>query len=261
MSYEVKQDAFEGPLDLLLHLIARQRVDIYEVSLAEITREYLAEVARRAFDLEATTGFLVVAATLLELKSARLLPVDEADEADVQLLEERDLLLARLVECATLREAGAWIAVALHRGEAYLPRQAGLEPQLIALAPDLLARTNVGDLVAAARSLAPAPVAPFDSSHVLPLRGSVKDAIAELAGALCAVSRLSFEQLCGRRQDRAEVVVRFLALLELFKAGAVELSQGARFGDIEAAWTGEVDADAVLAGVEDEHAEARTAGP
>lgn len=253
MGYEVRQEAYQGPLDLLLHLITKQRVDIYDVSLAEITQEYLAEVFRRRdLDLEATTGFLVVAATLLELKSARLLPSGATDEGDADLLEERDALLARLVECATFREAGAWISAALGRGESYLPREAGLDPHFTHLAPDLLTRTNVRDLaVAAARALTPSPLSPFDTSHVMPLRGSVKDAILEVARALSSASSLSFEQLCGHRADRPEVLVRFLALLELFKAGAVDLSQGVRFGDIEASWTGEVEAEEVLADVDE----------
>ncbi len=114
MGYEVKLEVFEGPIDLLLHLITRQRVDIYEVSISTITEEYLRAVgALDDLDLEAATGFLVVAATLLELKSARLLPARDADDEEGGLLEARDMLLARLVELATFREAGAWLAVEL----------------------------------------------------------------------------------------------------------------------------------------------------
>src|SRR3990170_8750914 len=110
MAYEVKLEVFEGPIDLLLHLITRQRVDIYDVSISTIPDEYLKAVEQMTqLDLEIATGFLVVAATLLELKSARLLPSRRMDEAEAQLLEERDLLLARLVECTTFREAGVWV--------------------------------------------------------------------------------------------------------------------------------------------------------
>ena len=118
MTHEVRLEVFEGPIDLLLHLITRQRVDIYEVSIAEITDEYLKALgAMEGLDLEAATGFLVVAATLLELKSIRLLPAPDRDnDGDLALLEERDLLLARLVECATFREAGAWLFAGLQRG-------------------------------------------------------------------------------------------------------------------------------------------------
>src|SRR5687767_12878133 len=132
MTYEVRLDVFEGPLDLLLHLITRQRVDIYDVSLATITEEYLAAMdAMGDLDLETATGFLVVAATLLELKSARLLPRSGDDEAASKLLEERDLLLARLVECATFRDAGGWIATSLSAGAAFHGREVSLEERFV----------------------------------------------------------------------------------------------------------------------------------
>jgi segregation and condensation protein A len=249
VGYEVRQEAFEGPLDLLLHLITKQRVDIYEVSLAEITQEYLEEVfRRRSLDLDAATGFLVVAATLLELKSSRLLPSPAADEEDGDVLEARDMLLARLVESATFRDAGAWISAALSQGESYLSREAGLDPQFVRPAPALLARTTAQQLAAAAaRALVPRPRPPLDTSHVAPLRGSLRDAIVELSEVLASGMAVSFEELCGRSAQRADVIVRFLALLELFKAGAVDLSQGPRFGDIRVVWTGEAAAEEVLA--------------
>jgi segregation and condensation protein A len=262
MPYEVKLEVFEGPLDLLLHLITRQRVDIYDVSLATITEEYLAAMdALGAMDLETATSFLVVAATLLELKSARLLPRSSDDEAANKLLEERDLLLARLVECATFRDAGAWIAGALRAGDSFHGRTAALEERFVDIAPDLLARVTVADIARAAGFVfAPKPVVVLDTSHVSPIRASVKDAIAELASTLEKGERISFEALCGRQTEKIEIVVRFLALLELFKAGAIELDQAGRFGDITASWTGDVAADEVLAEAE-EYTVVETVGP
>ncbi|MCA1694041.1 MAG: segregation/condensation protein A [Actinobacteria bacterium] len=253
MPYEVRLEVFEGPLDLLLHLITRQRVDIYDVSLATITEEYLAAMdGLGAMDLETATSFLVIAATLLELKSARLLPRSSDDEAANKLLEERDLLLARLVECATFRDAGAWIAGALGAGDSFHGRATSLEERFVDIAPDLLARVKISDIARAAGFvLAPKPVVVLDTSHVSPIRASVKDAIAELAATLEGGGRITFEALCGRQTARIEVVVRFLALLELFKAGAVDLDQVGRFGDITAYWTGEVGADEVLAEAEE----------
>lgn len=243
MVHEVKTEVFQGPIDLLLQLITRQRVDIYEVSLAAITEEYLKVIEHLDdLDLEQTTGFLVIAATLLELKSARLLPHAPSDEADPRLLEERDRLLAKLVELSTFREAGAWLSSELTVGEGFIGRVAALEPHLQELVPDPLEGLT-GDHVAraAARALAPRPVVELDTSHVSPVRESVRDAIAELAERLDAAGRCSFRALCGRGRTRIEVVVRFLALLELFKAGAIDLVQADRFGDIEASWTNEVD--------------------
>ena len=253
MAYEVKLEVFEGPLDLLLHLITRQRVDIYDVSLSTITEEYLAAMGSMGeLDLETATGFLVVAATLLELKSARLLPRSGDDEAATKLLEERDLLLARLVECATFRDAGAWIAAALREGDAFHGRSTTLEERFVDLAPDLLARVQISHLAAAAAAVfAPKPVIVLDTSHVSPIKASVKDAISELAATLERGATLSFEELCGFQTERIEVVVRFLALLELFKAGAIDLAQATRFGDITASWTGEVQVEEVMAEAEE----------
>jgi segregation and condensation protein A len=252
--HAVRTDVFEGPIDLLLHLITRRRVDIYEVPLAAIARDYLAVVsAMDGLDLEAATGFLVVAATLLELKSNRLLPADEGGPEEGLLVEERDALLARLVECSTLRAAGTWLAARLDEGSRLWPRTAGLEPRYAGLAPDPLATTTLADVArAAAVALAPAPPAPaLDTSHLERAVASVRDAIVTVAERLRAADEVGFRRLCAGAQGRAEVVARFLALLELFKNGAVELAQASRFGEIVARWTGEVSVEEVLAEAED----------
>lgn len=257
MVHEVKTDVFEGPIDLLLQLITRQRVDIYEVSLSAITEEYVSVLdALEDLDLEAATGFLVVAATLLELKSARLLPSAADEEADPRLLEERDLLLAKLVELSTFREAGAWLSSELAAGEGFIGRIVDLEPHLMQLVPDPLAGLTTAHIArAAARALAPRPALELDTSHVTPVTESVRDAIQELGRSLQRRTRASFRDLCGPGRTRIQVVVRFLALLELFKAGAVDLSQGDRFGEIEASWTGEVDTHLVVEDVDEYSAE------
>jgi segregation and condensation protein A len=252
LPHSVKLDVFEGPLDLLLHLITRRRVDIYEVPLATIAGDYLAAVlAREDLDLEAATGFLVVAATLVELKSARLLPaVSEPEEAG--LLEERDALLARLVECATYREAGTWLGVRLEEGSRLWPRTAGLEPPFVGLAPDPLATTSPEDLARAAASLlAPRPEPELDVGHLAPPGASVRAAIVEVAGHLRRGRPLTFRELCRDAHGRVEVVARFLALLELFKSGAIDVTQAERFGDIRTRWTDEVPVEVVLADVEE----------
>lgn len=253
--HEVKLEVFEGPIDLLLHLITRQRVDIYDVSLATITDEYLGALARmEGMDLEQATGFLVVAATLLELKSIRLLPARQGlDEEDLLLLEERDLLLAKLVECATFREAGVALHVALQAGSSSFPRQAPLEERYANLQPSVELRVSVAQLTrAAARVFAPPPLQlQLDMTHVSPIRASVRDAIEHLVGALKEQGSATFEELCGHGLSRIEVVVRFLGLLELFKAGAIDLRQTERFGAIEASWTGAAEAEEVMADVEE----------
>jgi segregation and condensation protein A len=253
MPHEVKLDVFEGPIDMLLHLITRQRVDIYDVSIATITEEYLAAIARRHdLDLESATGFLVVAAALLELKSLRLLPARRLEDMDGVLLEERDLLLARLVECATYREAGTYLRAGLARGERFFARKAGLEQRFVRVAPDLLANVTLDDVAAAAaRSLAPKPQLELDTSHVAPIVVSVREAIVELSGRLEDGVPVSFSALCEGRIDRIEVIVRFLALLELFKANAVTLEQADRWGEIVVVWSGEADLEAALEDAEE----------
>lgn len=247
MPHEVRLDVFSGPIDLLLHLITRRRVDIYEVSLAEITDEYLAWLSNAPeLDLESATGFVVIAATLMELKSARLLP-NETGEDSASLLEERDLLLARLVECATFREAGSWIRGGMSAGELFHGRAAGLEPEFIGVAPDLLAYAGVEDLAeVAGRLLTPRPRPELDTSHLAPIRASVRDSIELIAGRLADGRSWSFHQLCHGGTERIEVVVRFLALLELFKAGAIELDQADRWGDITVAWNGDVPLEEIV---------------
>lgn len=253
--HEVKLEVFQGPIDLLLHLITRQRVDIYDVSLSTITDEYLGVLGRLdGMDLEQATGFLVIAATLLELKSIRLLPARQGlDEEDRALLEERDLLLAKLVECATFREAGVGLHVALQAGSSSWPRQVTLEEPYANLQPTVELRVTVAQLTrAAARVFSPPPrQLQLDMTHVSPIRASVKDAIEQMVGALKRRGSLTFEELCGVELPRIEVVVRFLGLLELFKAGAVDLSQDDRFGAIQASWTGDADAEAIMADVEE----------
>jgi segregation and condensation protein A len=253
MSHEVKLDVFEGPIDLLLHLITRQRVDIYEVSIATITEEYLAAIPRREdLDLESATGFLVVAATLLELKSLRLLPTRRLEDLDGVLLEERDLLLARLIECATYREAGTFLRAGLAQGGRFFARQAGLEERFLHVAPDLLATVTQERMTAtAALLLAPKPQLQLDTSHVAPIVVSVRDAIVELSGRLAGGSPMSFSSLCDGRTDRIEVIVRFLAVLELFKADAVSLQQADRWGEIVITWSEEADLEAALKDAEE----------
>jgi segregation and condensation protein A len=248
MRHEVRLDVFEGPIDLLLHLITRRRVDIYEVPLAAITEDFLAAIADlEDLDLESATGFLIVAATLLELKSARLLPERYDDEGSRSLLEERDMLLARLVECATYREAGAWLRAGLAEGERYVGRRGVLEPVFARLAPDVLARVSLDQLAAAAAAaLAPKAQPELDVSHVAPIKASVRDAIEDIAGRLQGSATGSFSALCAGVDARIDVVVRFLALLELFKAGAVDLEQVDFTGDIVVRWTGAVTAQEVV---------------
>ncbi len=243
---------FEGPFDLLLHLILREELDLYEVSLCTIVDGFLAELERlrladRGVDLEVATEFLLIAATLIELKARRLLPAPVALELDDELglWEERDLLLGRLLECKTFKDVARVLAAMEADARTSVPRRSGPDERLLALAPDLLAGVSGADVRAAfLRAVTPRPVPRVDTGHLALVRASVSDAVAELALTLPRAGRTSFRRLTRGMQERLAVVVRFLALLELCKEGLVTLDQAERFGDITVVWIGD-DAEAV----------------
>lgn len=248
--YEVQTPVFEGPFDLLLHLVLRSQVDVYEISLLEIVDAFVAELDRLgSLDLEVATEFLLVAATLIELKTRGLLPgPDDVDlDDELALWEERDLLLARLLECKTFKDVSADLALLAGRAERSVPRRAGLEERFLALAPDLLAGVSPDDLRAAfLRAVAPKPVPRIDLFHVVPVKLSVSEAVEELIDELPRVGRITFRRLTQDLVERVEVIVRFLALLELYKQGAVDLVQHGTFGDLEIEWIGDSEASADL---------------
>lgn len=247
MAYEVQTTAFEGPFDLLLHLIVGEQVDLYEISLSRIVDAYLAELERmEALDLEVATEFLLIAATLIELKTRRLLPEDLAADLDDELAlwEERDLLLARLVECKTFKDAAKRLAALADDAGTRFPRTAGLDERYDELAPDLLAGIGPADIQAAMlRALAPKPAPMVSLEHVAVSRVSVTEAVAELVDELPRVGRITFRHLTGSLVERLEVVVRFLAVLELYKQGLVDLEQPTTFGELTIVWLHATEAD------------------
>lgn len=243
MAVEVHTPVFEGPFDLLLHLILRDEVDLYEVSLHTIVDAYLAELARmETLDLELATEFLLIACTLVELKSRRLLP-DEADgdlDEELALWEERDLLLARLLECKTFKDASRALERLAGAAGRSVPRRAGLEEAFEGLMPDPLADVGPDHLrVAYLRAVAPRPRQQVSTAHIAPIRLTVADAVGDLASELHRRGRAGFRELTAQLVDRVEVVIYFLAILELYKQGAVELEQVRTFGDITVRWTGD----------------------
>jgi segregation and condensation protein A len=241
--YTVSTPVFEGPFDLLLHLITREQVDLWEVSLSDIVDAYVSslEEMRAGLDLEVATEFLLIAAVLLELKARRLLPGrDDVElEEELALWEQRDLLIARLLECKTFKDA----AIAMNRlmdnaGRSW-PRTSGLEERYAELAPDLLAGVTAARLAdSMQRLLEPKPAARVLLEHVAPIRASVRDAVEELVEELPRAGRISFARLTSGLVERLEVIVRFLALLEMFKQGLVDLDQATSFGELSVTWLG-----------------------
>ena len=251
MGVQVHTPQFEGPLDLLLHLILRKEIDLYEISLASIVDAYLDEIARmETFDLDGATEFLLIAATLVDLKSRRLLPdLDDGDTAEIELLEERDRLLARLLECKTFKNAVVVFEELAAVAALSQPRLVGPEAHFLDLMPNLLAGVRPEDLaVACARALRARSAPEVDLSHLPQSTLQVGDVVADLAVRLPEQGRLTFWELTRSLQSRREVVVHFLALLELFKQGQVELHQAARFGGIVVEWSAPEPAAVQLSG-------------
>jgi segregation and condensation protein A len=236
MGYEVSTPVYEGPFDLLLHLILREEVELWEVSLASIVDAYLAEVDRmESLDLDVATEFLLIAATLVELKARRLLPGLDEVELDEELLrfEERDLLLARLLECKTFKDAAAAFEARIRRAERSVPRRAGPEAPYAFLEPDPLERLKPAALRAAAlRVFRAVPPTVVDTEHIAPVRASVRDAVDVVLRLLPETEPMSFRALAAAATSRLELVVRFLAVLELYKQGAVDLVQFTNFGEL-----------------------------
>ena len=250
MAVDVTTPVYEGPFDLLLQLILKEQVDIYEINLSTIVDAYLIEIDRmqrdETIDLDVITGFLLIAATLVELKARRLLPnmADMDLDEELALWEERDMLLARLLEAKTFKDVAAVFSRLAEEADLSFPRAVGPDERFVEVMPDMLEGTGVRSLQRAAiRALTPKPVPVVDLFHVNPITITVADAVAELIDELPRVGRISFRRLTADLGDRIEVIVRFLALLELFKQGAVDLDQPERFGDIEVVWSADENVD------------------
>ena len=242
----VHLDVFEGPFDLLLGLIAKHRLDVTEVSLWKVTDDFVAHL--RTFrdgggewDLGLASEFLVVAATLLDLKAARLLPSGEVeDEEDLALLEARDLLFARLLQYRAFRGVAEVIAAMMAEESLRRPRSVGLEGRFASLLPEVVMGLGPRELAAlAARVLTPRPVPEVSVEHVHAPRVSVAEQAGLLVARLREVRRASFAELTADCEGTWVVVARFLALLELFRDGAVGFVQADPLGELRITWTGD----------------------
>ena len=249
MSVKVRTPQFEGPLELLMHLIVRHEIDIFEISLATVVSDYLDEVARMEFlDLESATEFLLGAATLVDLKSRRLLPEPPGDDLDEEadLPDGRDRLLARLLACETFRRAGVALEVLAAAAALSYPRTVGPEARYLDLLPDLLDGVAPTDVAAAcARALRALEMPRIDLSHLATETLRVGDVVADLALRLPAHGRTTFGDLTRSLPGRREVVVHFLALLELFKQDRVDLYQAGPLGGIVVEWRSPLVAPAI----------------
>jgi segregation and condensation protein A len=246
---------FSGPFDLLLQLIAKHKLDVTEVALSKVTDEFVAHIRQMqasqgttAGDLDQTSSFIVVAATLLDLKAARLLPQGEVEDAeDLALLEARDLLFARLLQYRAFKIVSGWLAETLDAQARRHPRPGGLEERFATLLPDV-ELDGFADVIAvlAGRALTPKepPLVMLEHLHT-PLV-SVREQAEEIVRRLREHTALTFRALTADASDRLVVVARFLALLELFREKAVGFEQLTPLGELTVRWLGaEVDADRI----------------
>jgi len=239
--FEVHLDVFEGPFDLLLALISKHKLDITEIALSSVTDEFIAYIRARAdsWDLNQASYFLVVAATLLDLKAARLLPAGEVeDEEDLALLEARDLLFARLLQYRAYKEVGAVLAARMAVQARRFPRRVSMEPRFAAMAPEVLLGLGPAEFAAiAARTLAPRKPPVVSTEHLHMPRTSVREQVEILAGRLRELHRATFRRLTSDCAGTYEVVARFLAVLDLYRDGRISLDQLTPLGDLYVSWT------------------------
>ncbi len=241
VAYTVCTPIFEGPIDLLLHLVSSHEVDVLDVPLLPVVDGFVSVLTeqRDRIDFNQLSEFLLVAAILIELKSQRLLPGPETTEEDEELAgwEERDLLLARLLECRAYAAAADVFVALAEQASRSIPREVGLDDDFVVHAPDLLAGITPEDVAQAyLRGCAERPVPRVDLSHVTVDTVSVSEAVAELIAVPEGERVGSFRELVADCRTRIDVIVRFLALLELCKMGRVTLGQGTTFGDLRIAW-------------------------
>lgn len=241
MTFVVTTPSFSGPAELLLQLVSSHEVDILDVPLGPLVDAFVAALRDEATDVEMDqlSEFLLIGAILLEMKSQRLLPGPEAGELDEEFVgwEERDVLLARLLELRTYSAlADAFVSLFERASRAY-PRLAGVDPGLEVSPPDLLAGVTTTQLALAyLRGIEEKPVRVVRLHHLTVDAVSVAETVAALSQRLPHLGRLSFRELTEGLETRIEIIVHFLAILELCKLGHVALGQGATFGDVRIEW-------------------------
>lgn len=240
--FTVRLVNFEGPFDLLLQLIAKHRLDVTEVALSRVTDEFMTYIRAMGddWDLDQTTEFLVVAATLLDLKAARLLPAaDVEDEADLALLEARDLLFARLLQYRAYRQIAEIFQARLDDEGRRHPRTVGLEPHHAELLPEVVISIGPeGFARLAVKAMQPRPEPQVYVDHIHAPLVSVREQAAVLVARLREGGSATFAELTEDTSDTLTVVARFLALLELYRDKVISLDQSDALGELRVSWTG-----------------------
>ena len=248
--FEVHLDVFQGPFELLLGLISKHKLDITEIALATVTDEFMAHIrAHQAsgteWDLSQASEFLLVAATLLDIKSARLLPqLGLEDEEDLALIEARDLLFARLLQYRAFKQVAGAFAERMATAGRMTARQAGLEPQFAALLPELVMSITAEELaMIATRAITPKVPPSVGLEHLHAPAVSVREQAALIVARLRTSRSCSFGSLVADAESTLVIVARFLALLELFHESAIAFDQSESFAELTIRWTGQDDGE------------------
>jgi segregation and condensation protein A len=248
--FNVRLVEFEGPFDLLLTLIGKHKLEVTELALHQVTDEFLLYIRNQGveWDLDEASGFLVVAATLLDLKAARLLPSGEVeDDEDIARLEARDVLFARLLQYRAYKEAAAWLKERYAAQGHTFPRAVSLEPAFASLLPEvLLSITPEAFAQLAAKAMTPKVAPVVGTTHIHAPAVSVREQAAVLVDRLRRVRSASFRNLVADAETTLIVVARFLAVLELFRDGQVAVEQAAPLSDFFIRWTGSEEGDVIV---------------
>jgi len=249
-AFSVHLSNFDGPFDLLLQLISRHKMDITEIALGVVTDDFIAyiralEGSENGWDLDQTTEFLVVAATLLDLKAARLLPSGEIeDEGDLALLEARDLLFARILQYRAFKEIAAIFHERIDIAEKSFARLVAMEPHFAQLLPEVLIGVGPARFgTIAERVLFPKAPLTLSIDHIHRPLVSVTEEAAKIVDMLRKNGRASFRNLIADADSTMVVVARFLALLELYREGALRFEQVMALGDLQITWQAGADVD------------------
>ena len=248
--FSVHLSNFDGPFDLLLQLISRHKMDVTEVSLSMVTDEFISfiralEASGEGWELDQATEFLVVAATLLDLKAARLLPSgDVENEEDLALLEARDLLFARLLQYRAFKEIAATFNERIATADKSFARVVALDPSLAALLPEVLIGVGAARFAAIAERVLTPKVAPTVAiQHLHMALVSVAEESKMVVEALRHSKTLSFRNLISDADSTLVVVARFLALLDLYRQGVLRFDQVIALGELQISWTGSLEGE------------------
>ena len=249
--FQVSLPEFEGPFDLLLGLIAKHKLDVTTLALSKVTDEFIAYIRAMgdSWDLDQASEFLVIAATLLDLKAARLLPAAEVeDEGDLALLEARDLLFARLLQYKAYKQVATELGRRHASAGRMFPRAVKLEPSFADLLPEVIINLTPEQFAAlAVKAMTPRTPPEVSVTHLHGSKVSVREQVAVLIEKLRGLRRASFQQLCEDAPDTLTIVARFLGLLELFREAAVMFDQPDAFAELTVSWTGTDEGDVQVA--------------